>query len=187
MTQIGSLIYQYELLQQDVIRLIDGLSENQWRWQPSPKDWSIALCINHINRVNSLVMPRVEQVIEQGRASRLFAEGPFHYPLFDRLFVFGMEPRNPAQSPVPRIYRPEDAPGYTQTRQEFLGLHTRVMEAVRAAKGLDWVRIKAASPVNERLRFSLGTWFKALLAHEQNHYQQARRVAERAGFPKSLD
>ena len=173
----------YEQVREEVEQLLNGLSVAQWTWPPSPKSWPIARCINHINTVNGLVLPRVEAAIRQGQEQGLRSAGPFRYPLFDRLFVYGLEPRAPVKSQSPGIYRPEEEPEYESTRRQFAEYQARLIACVRAADGLDLVKIKIPSPVSDRLRFSLGTWLDAMLAHEQNHLQQAQRVRENSAFP----
>ena len=183
MNQIINWATAFEELQQQILDLVDQLSEAQWTWSPSPKDWSAARCIDHINTVNGLVVPRLAEAIRRGREMNLTGEGPFRYPLFDRLFVFALEPRAPVKQSAPGIYLPDQQPEREAVRRRFCELQPRLIECVHAAEGLHMVRVKAPSPVNRLLRFSLGTWFSAMAAHEEKHFEQAQRLTREPGFP----
>ena len=185
MNNTGRWMAAFEQVQAEMEKLLDGLDEAQWAWSPSVKSWPIARCVNHINTVNGLVLPRLEAAIQRGKEQGLRSAGPFRYPLFDRLFVYGLEPKAPVKSQSPGIYRPQAEPEYAHTCKQFAEDQARLIACARDAEGLDLVKIKIASPVSERLRFSLGTWFNAVLAHEQNHLQQAQRVRGERGFPVS--
>jgi len=172
--------YQADLLRlrDEILALFEGMDAAGWSWSPAPGEWSIADTIDHINTVNRLVAPRVENAISTGRQQNLYGIGPFRYPIFDRLFVFALEPRAPVKQSAPGIYRPQSKPTLDQARAEFLGLQERLIAAVENARGLHLVKIKIPSPVNNLLRFSLGTWFAATIAHEENHLQQAQKVQQ---------
>jgi hypothetical protein len=183
MIEENTLVKKLEQFQLELLALIDPLSEVQWGWSPAPRQWSIAQCIDHINTVNGLVVPRIEAAIEQAAEQGLRASGPFRYPLFDRLFVFALEPRAPVKQQAPGIYRPKSDGSKEEIRERFLDLQNRLTTAARRSQGMDLVRVKIPSPVSPLLRFSLGTWLDAMMAHEQNHFEQAHRVRKQPGFP----
>ena len=184
MENLNSFVKQLKNLQQDALHLLDGINGEQWGWTVSAREWSIAQCMDHINTVNALVAPRLAKAVQHGLAEGIFAPGPFRYPLFDRLFVFALEPRAPLKQRAPAIYQPASLPGLAESRQRFLEMQERLIADARSSAGLDLVRIKIASPVSVRLRFSLGTWLAAIAAHEDNHLRQAKRVAEDPRFPR---
>lgn len=184
MKETAQLANSLEKLQQNLFDFVDGLSTGQWEWKPTPREFSIAQCVYHMNTVNGLVVPRIEEAVHRGAEQNLRANGPFRYPIFDRLFVFALEPRAPLKQQSPEMYRPaQAAPGLDETRRRFAGLQLRLIACTYGAEGLDLVRIKIASPVSDWLRFSLGTWLAASLAHEENHFAQAQRLREHSQFP----
>jgi hypothetical protein len=184
MQEIDVISSHFEKLQQSTDSLLDGLSVDQWRWSVSPQEWSVSQCLSHINTVNGLVVPRLEDAVRRGIAEQRFSPGPFRYPVFDRLFVFALEPRAPLEQRAPEIYQPAAIPSPKEILEIFHDLQHRLIDAARSSAGLDLVRIKIASPVSARLRFSLGTWFAAVGAHEENHLRQAERVLQSPQFPK---
>ena len=95
----------------EVRQLTEGFTDTQWYWAPTAKAWSISYCIDHLNVVHTLLLPRFEAAIEQARAQGKYSDGPFHYGLFDRLFVRMMGPNAPLKQQAPRLYRPAPHPG----------------------------------------------------------------------------
>jgi hypothetical protein len=60
--------------------------------------------------------------------------------------------------------------------REFFDWQDQFADRLRRADGLDLRRARARSPVLPWLRYSLGTAFRAFLAHERRHIWQARQV-----------
>jgi hypothetical protein len=61
--------------------------------------------------------------------------------------------------------------------------HLEYIEHLRRANGLDLARARVTSPVSKWLRFSLGTLFAVIAAHERRHLCQARRIVAMPSFP----
>ncbi len=168
----------------EVQQLTDGLTDTQWHWSPTANAWSISQCIDHLNVVHTLLLPRFEAAIGQARAWGKYSDGPFHYHLFERLFVRMMGPNAPLKQQAPRLYRPAPHPAAPDiVLSQFGVLQNQLISCMEAANGLDLVRVKVVSPVSKLVRVSLGAWFAATVAHEQNHLVQAQRVREHPAFP----
>jgi hypothetical protein len=58
------------------------------------------------------------------------------------------------------------------------------VDRLRQANGLDLARAKVRSPTYAWLRFSLGSGFALMLAHERRHLWQARNVVNHPLFPR---
>jgi hypothetical protein len=173
----------------DVQSLAGGLTPDGWHWSPEPKEWSIAQCLDHINQVNGLVLPRLQQAVREARARGWERQGPFRYPLLDRLFIRTQGPETGVRMQAPRIYRPDQARsagGEREVLARFHELQDGLMECLRDADGLDLRRSKIPSPVSGLLRVSLGAWFEALANHEANHIRQAQRVRNDRRGPWSI-
>jgi hypothetical protein len=176
--EIEGYLDQLLSLRQDAPGIIARLSDQQANWRPTPQRWSIAECLGHLNQSARESTRRVDEAIASGRANGLTASGPFSYPLWERLFVQSLEP-----PPSPRVrttaaLRPVRDANPADVLREFLDWQDQFAERLRQADGLDlqWVRVK--SPVLSWLRYSLGTAFRAFLAHERRHVWQARQVRQ---------
>jgi hypothetical protein len=65
----------------------------------------------------------------------------------------------------------------------FSGWQDSLADRIRAADGLDLRRARQRSPILPVLKWSLGTMFALVLAHERRHIWQARQVRNSKAFP----
>lgn len=173
---------QIAALRREAQLLTDGLTDAQRNWSPAPDTWSIAQCLDHLNKVGSLLLPRFEAAIQKARAENLLGHGPFRYGPHERLFVRLLRPNTPLKIPVPPLYAPDKAP-VTDAAPRFLALQDGLSGVLEAANGLHLAKIKVVSPASSLVRLSLGAWFAGTVVHEQYHLQQAQAVRARSSFP----
>jgi len=67
----------------------------------------------------------------------------------------------------------------------FADWQDRLVERIKTADGFDLRRVRRRSPVLPLMKWSLGTMFALVLAHERRHIWQARQVRNQKGFPES--
>lgn len=171
--------YQDQLLsvRQDVPGIVRGLAAAEFNQRPGENRWSIAECLDHLDATARLFMPVFDAAIQKGQSRGLTSNGPFAYPLLERLFMAAMEPppRFRFRAPAALAPAPSDRdPG--EALHEFLAWQERLGERILRADGLDLRRVRMRSPVQPWLAYSLGTGFAAILAHERRHLWQARLV-----------
>jgi hypothetical protein len=167
--------------------LTEGLTDAQFNWRPEPGRWSIAECLDHLTATGSKLLPGMDAAIERARARGKAASGPFSYGWFDNWFIRGTGPM-PATSKGmkhPKQYAPKADQPVERALPAFLELQDQLIQRLHAANGLDLARIKISSPILRLLRISLGAWFAATAGHQERHLEQARRVREHPGFPRS--
>jgi hypothetical protein len=181
--------YQDQLLsvRQDAGGLMSGLSDAQFNWRPDPGRWSMAECFDHLNvSAAKLFIPRIDGAIATGRAQHLEGAGPFVHPMFQRLFLRISEPPPRIRFKAPRLVQPAADRPVDVVRREFMEWQDRLGERLLQADGLDLCRARHPSAL--RLwRWSLGTFFSVMLAHERRHIWQARQVRTDPRFPTPAD
>jgi hypothetical protein len=101
------------------------------------------------------------------------------------LFVASNEPPPRRRVRTFKPYRP--APQLTRdaVMGTFSDWQERLAERIRAADGVDLRRARRRSPILPLVRWSLGTMFAGVLAHERRHIWQARQVRNDRGFPEA--
>jgi rubrerythrin len=75
--------------------------------------------------------------------------------------------------------------GRAELIEEWRRAQTEVDAILREAAGIDLNATRFVNPFFSLIRFSVGTGFQAIAAHERRHLWQAERVREKAGFPQS--
>ena len=173
---------EIQAIREDANRLVDGLSEAQLQWSPSPERWSIAQCLDHLNN-GWLALTKLDRAMTRAAEQGVRSEGPYRHPLLGRLYVRFTEPPPKLRVPAPKAYRPKPAPPATEVVPRFFELQDEIAKRVVAADGLDLGKIRSSSPISRRFRMSLGQWFGFLLAHERRHLWQAWQVRKHPRFP----
>jgi DinB superfamily len=167
----------------DTERLVEGLSDAQLQWSPSPERWSIAQCLDHLNS-GWRALPKLDRLIQGAIESGIRGDGPYRHPLLGRLYLRFTEPPPKIRVPAPKKVRPAPNPP-ADVVPRFVELQEEILKRVLAADGLDLGRIRTSSPITRRFRMSLGQWFAFLAAHERRHLWQAWQVRRHPAFPEA--
>jgi hypothetical protein len=175
---------QLHEIRADAERLLEGISEGQFNWRPSPEKWSIAQCLDHLNS-GWKALPKLDRVIAAAGEQSIRSNGPYRHPLLGRLYLRFTEPPPKIRVPAPRRFRPAAEHLLSEVVPRFLGLQQEIVARIESSDGLDLGRIRLSSPISRRFRMSLGQWFAFLAAHERRHLWQAWRVRRTPGFPAS--
>ena len=182
--EIDNFRNQFEQLSQEADRLVTPLNEKQFHWRPAPEAWGVADCLEHLNVVARLYLPSLDEGIADAIRRGQYAEGPFVYNWFSRLFVKSMEPPARLKMKAPKPF----VPGAARTRHEimaaFRAYQVQFIDRLRQANGLDLARARVTSPASRWIRLPLGAAFALTTAHERRHLWQARNVTALVGFPK---
>jgi hypothetical protein len=181
--QLEEFRHQIQKIQQQADNLTRGLTEAQFNWRPAPDQWSIEECLAHLTIVGQWEVRAIEQAIDEGRARGLTGCGPFHYGPIERFIVnasgTGPDGRPRRRLPAPRRFVPAHGQPLTAVVPTFQHLQRQLGIQFDRAEGLDLARVKVKTPISRFLNLSLGMMFAQIVAHEQRHMAQARRVREK--------
>jgi hypothetical protein len=164
--------------------LARDLNEAQFQWQPDPTSWSIALCVDHLAVANRVYLEPMREAIATARQRGSQRRGPIRPGAFSRFFLSTLEPPPRRKMTAPRKIVPTLGKSKDVVMRDFLGLQVEVLALLREAADLDLNRIRFVNPFIPLLRFTVGTGFLVIAAHERRHLWQAERIRERAGFPE---
>lgn len=182
--EIDDFRRQFEAVSGEADALTAPLSDIQFQWQPPAGGWSIAQCLDHLNVTARLYLPRLDQAIADAIRRGVYGEGPFRYALLGRWLTKSQEPPARMRFKAPKVMHPPSG----RTREEivaaFRAYQVQFIDRLRQANGLDLARARVSSPAATWIRFSLGSGFAAMAAHERRHLWQARRVSEHPDFPR---
>lgn len=154
-------------------------------WSPSPKRWSVADCMNHLNVTVTKYLPRIAAMIAQGRAEGLTGTGPFRHPFVGDWFVRLLEPPPRRRMRVPGVFAPLPGVQAATLLPEFERLRGELVQRIRESDGLDLAALRTASPAARFFQLTLGQCFAALAAHDRRHLWQARQVVRADGFGRA--
>jgi hypothetical protein len=181
--EVDAFRSEFERLSTEADALVAPLSDAQFNWQPVPGAWSVAQCIDHLNVAARQYLPSLDEGIANAIRRGQYAEGPFTYNWFGRLFVRTMEPPVRLKVKTPASFQPPPSRPRHEIMAAFRAYQVQFVDRLRQANGLDLARARVRSPVNRWIRIPLGSAFALMAAHERRHLWQARRVIAAPGFP----
>ena len=181
--EIDSFRRQFEAIATEAEALVEPLRDDQFGWRPAAEVWSIAECLDHLNTTARVYLPAMDKAIADAIRQGLYGEGPFKYSWMGRVFVHLSEPPARIRIPTPRTYLPEAGRSRHVVMAALRAYQVQYIDRLRQANGLDLARARVASPVSRWLRFSLGSAFALMAAHERRHLWQAHEITQLPGFP----
>ena len=181
--EIERLLYQVQVILEEAEGLVQGLSEEQFRWTPQPGSWSIAQCIDHLNVANRGFLKNMAETIEQAKAEGKLGDGPYVDGFLARWLHRTMMPPVKRRFKAPKQFTPQPDRSMTEILQEWDATHRQFEELLKSASGVDLAKNKVRSPAANWLKYNLGMAFWIWTAHDKRHLWQARNVRNDKRFP----
>jgi len=194
--EIDSFRVQFERLAADADALAAPLTDAQFAWRPPASapaalrrgtpgraGWSVAQCIDHLNVTARLYLPQLDEGIANAIRQGRYGEGPFSYWWIARLFVKCLGPAPRFRIKTPAAFEPPPGRTRREIMAAFRAYQVQFVDRLRQANGLDLARAHVRSPAAAWLIMPLGIGFAAMIAHEERHLWQARRVIAHPQFP----
>ena len=163
--------------------LCDPLSDDQLKWKPDPRSWSILECFDHLRVTGSLYYPRLEEAIERAREHGREETKPYRPGWFARKMIRFVGVESKTKLKAPRVFRPSSVEPDRSILDQFFEQEVELLGLIRRADGVELNRVKFASPVTRLIRFSIGEGFALMVAHQERHLRQAQRIAKSDRFP----
>ena len=160
------------------------LSVDQLRCRPRSGQWSIAECLDHLNRTFAYYLPKIEQAVDHGLREGECSARRLNLEESEDDFLRQMEPPIIIRMSTPALLVPTPAVDPDQIVDDFSQLRERFARAVHAAASVDALNISIADSIHPPVQ-SLGGAIALLAAHERRHLWQAQRVLSASGFPAS--
>ena len=157
-------------------------------WRPDETRWSICGHVVHLSIVNAAYISSIRAAVESARGrGGLDEEGPYRHPWITTRFSASLDAPPKRRLKTFRSMVPDPASDPSEARAHFVRLQDELIDQVEAARGLDLGRIRFGSPFMALLRFSLGTAFATVLAHNRRHIWLIRETMALPGFPGGVD
>jgi len=166
--------------------LTAGLSEAQLNWKPSPEQWSIAQCLEHLALATDEFDKYFQATLARARLRPAVKESPPYKPsLMGGWLAKAVDPGTSRKLRAPKIFRPGTGSDIHGSVDLFLNTHTKFIDFVKQCGDVDYNKARLRSPVTPLIRYSLADAFVITVLHAQRHLAQARRVREMPEFPET--
>lgn len=146
--------------------------------RPMPEAWSIAECLTHLNISVDAYFPIWDRELDRARRGNRIAEGFYRLDFWGRVLIWSLEPPPRFRMKAPKNIQPVKVGPTEEIFPGFLARQCQVMDTVEKARGLCIDKIKIASPVDARIRYSIWSSFCLTASHERRHLLQAERAAQ---------
>jgi len=156
-------------------------------WRPAADAWSVAQCIQHVARVNSVYLVPIKATITKAGAGSTPNQQVLRTAgWFSAYFLKSVSPEGKAKLPAPRVARPAAEPSTINLQEALRTLqntHQEIREILTQPNQPDLNRIRFRNPFIPVLRFTVGTGILIMAAHGRRHLLQAQRICQRDSFP----
>ena len=172
------VLHWLEESRQEYLAAIDGVSEEQWKWKPTPERWSVGEVAEHIMLAEGLLFAKVEQAIASKPNPDWEAKTSAKTAFLERALL---SREHKAQAPEPIV------PKGKFTRAEIVSRYAEARE-----KTLKFTR-ETQLPLNEYTSehpfpvfntLNAYQWLIYIPLHNLRHDQQIAEVKASAGYPR---
>jgi hypothetical protein len=181
--EVDELRRQFEQMAAEADALVTPLGDAQFTWRPTPRAWSVADCLDHLNATARLYLPRLDESIADAIRRGRYGAGPYRYAWIGRLLVHLTEPPPRFRTEAPPGFHPAPNRSRHDVMAAFRAYQIQFIDRLRQANGLDLARARVSPPMTTWIRISLGSGFLFVLAHERRHLWQARQVLQVSSAP----
>jgi phage host-nuclease inhibitor protein Gam len=183
-THTEDFISQFDKIGREVEDLLTSLNNEQVNWKPSPKSWSVAECIKHLNKTLEEYLPNLEKTVNDAEQKDFVVKDPIKFTITGRFFK-SFEPPYKLKLKTPKIFKPEVS--FIEKEKllnDYKSLHEKLIQLIKKSELTDLNRTKLSSPVTSLIKVRLGEYFVFTASHERRHLWQAKKVLERGNFPR---
>jgi hypothetical protein len=174
---VTRLLSEIDAADERAMALAKPLTPEQLNWKPSPGEWSIGQCVDHLCVANEVYLAAMEKGLP-GRPRGVAQEIAPGW--FGRWFIrTAIEPSAQSRKGrAPRKIVPASNVDGT-ILDRFLRTNVEAREFVRRAALYDVNRVRFQNPFVPIIFFTVGTGLEILVRHQRRHLLQAERVWER--------
>jgi hypothetical protein len=173
--QLAAWLGELDAVGRGIRELTDAQSDDRLRWRPGPGQWSVAECVDHLAVTNSAYVAHLAPIIRRARARGRLGPGPFAYGFVGAWWVRSLS-ANCRKMPAPALLAPAAAVDPGEALDKFQRSQAALAQLLTEADGLDLGQIRAPSVVTRLFRLNLAAWITGIVAHQNRHLAQARRV-----------
>lgn len=185
---LEDLRHQLDAAEREATALVEDLDDERLNWRPSPAAWSIAQCLDHLSATSRVYLDAMEEAAATARRRGWQRRGPIRPGAPSRWFLRELEPPPRRRLRAPRKIAPM-APASRASKaavgEDFKRQQARARALLAAVADLDLNRARFVNPFVPLVRFTLGTGFLVIAAHQRRHLVQAARLRQRPDFPAS--
>lgn len=143
---------------------------------PAPGSWSAAQCLQHLNISSDAYFPIWQQVIASAGPRKTELNAPYPIDFWGRLLSWILEPPARTRSTTLSAFEPVECTETAHVLDGFLDRQQRIIATLRRCRGRAIDKVRMASPVDPRIRYSIWSSFVIVATHQRRHLWQAQNA-----------
>ena len=183
---LSELLSEANTISNETLAEFANLTGLQLNWKPSPDQWSIAQCFDHLVIANAAYFPTLENVLSGEKRNTFWEKLPFLPSLWGRLVIKAVAPETTSKRKNPKIFDPCSSNVDDDIINRFIRQQNDIVRYMRTTENMDLDKITISSPVSNLITYSLLDAYRIIVTHEKRHFLQSLRVLEMKGFPQAL-
>jgi hypothetical protein len=158
-------------------------SSRQLNWRPSPGEWSISACLEHLTLVNRSYLPTLSAVADGRFRPTLLQRIPLLPRLFGPLLIRSLMPGARLRLSAPPAWQPSTQPVAPAPVDRFIASQQHLITVCEHCSTMPITSMIISSPAVPLITYSLLDALRIIVVHQQHHFSQAARLPTLAGFP----
>jgi len=184
--ELPQLIDDLNAVATDAGTTFGPLTNEQLNWKPSPEEWSVAQCLDHLITSNQGYIP-IFNKINRGEYKRSLKERlPVLPGVFGSLVVNAVKPETKRKLKAGKAFQPASSEIPADIVSRFATQQKQISELMKLNQELNLRQVIITSPVLSIVTYSLFDAYRIIVSHDQRHVAQAKRVMAREGFPRVI-
>lgn len=177
------LIGQAEANARDARDRFGALTPAQLDWKPGAERWSVAQCLDHLIRIDASYWPALREIESGTYRTPLARRIPWLPDFWAKMILGAVQPTATRRFRTSKGAEPSASDLGADIVDRFVAHVDEVVRHMRQLDALGAGDAVIGSPVAPLASYRVLDAFRIMVAHQQRHLLQARRVTETDGFP----
>jgi hypothetical protein len=161
------------------------LNVAQLNWSASPGQWSVGQCFDHLLSANRQMFAAADAALAGTAPRSVWQRLPVLPGLFGRALIRSQSPTSTKKYKAPAVAQPAASDVAADVIQRFVQQADIARTRLEGLDDAAAARTVMTSPFIRLITYSVLDGWRLIVAHEHRHCEQARRVTQSPGFPRS--
>lgn len=180
-TELAELVALLDGAQDDLMKLVSGLTEEQWSFKPRPDRWSVGECVEHIARSEAAALGRIEDLAKTPADPEWYTKTNGKLAVL-RQYIPNRGPQGQGGRQAPDEIRPTEHWDRARGIAEFYSTHGKVRSFVETMDRD--IKSRTMESVVSAFGWLNGyDWLHSLGLHVVRHTKQIAEVQADPGYP----
>ena len=164
--------------------LFSSLNATQINWKPASEVWSVGQCLDHLIITHSRYNACFNDLVEGKEMNFWQRNSPF-CSMMGKAILKSVIPENAKKTKTFPVFEPSQSDIRPDIVKEYMYQLDGFLHRLKQLEKLDADKIMISSPVNKWITYSLSYAYSILYHHDRRHIDQALKVMQLEGFPKT--